>query len=278
MRRLACRRVAPALLLATLALAACAQDRDPVILDVDGASVRRSDFERYAAAVESRGGGGPLEPVVRGSLLEAFLEERALVLEARRRGLLARDAPAGDEPAAVARLLAEAVGEQAVSEAEAQAWVAAHPGELHVPERVSLRQVLVGTLNEARDVRRRLARAGDARAFDSLARTRSKGPEAAVGGFMGAFERGQLPPELEAAAFSLPEGGTSQPVLTPLGYHVLRVESRQPARDIPFEEARERILDRLARDKRAQAERVFVAELMARAKVNHEAALRPSRP
>jgi hypothetical protein len=271
-------RLVPALLLAALAVGGCGEDRDPAILTLDGASVRRSDFERYAAAVESRGGGGPLDPAVRRSLLEAFLEAQALVLEARRRGLLARDAPAGEEPAAVTRLLAEAVGEPSVSDAEARAWIVAHPGELHVPERVSLRQVLVGTLNEARDVRRRLARAGDARAFDTLARARSKGPEAAVGGFMGAFERGQLPPELEAAAFSLPEGGTSEPVVTPLGYHVLRVESRQPARDIPFEEARERILKRLARDKRAQAERSFVAELMARAKVNHEAALRPSRP
>ena len=91
---------------------------------------------------------------------------------------------------------------------------------------------------------------------------------------MGTFERGQLPPELEAAAFALPEGATSEPVATPLGYHVLKVESRPPAREIPFEEARERIRDRLAREKRAAAERAFVADVMARAKVNHEAALR----
>jgi peptidyl-prolyl cis-trans isomerase C len=133
--------------------------------------------------------------------------------------------------------------------------------------------VLVATLNEARDVRRRLAKTRDPRAFDQLARTRSKGPEASVGGFMGTFERGQLPPELEAAAFALAEGATSEPIETPLGYHVLKVESRQAAREIPFEEARDRIRDRLVREKRAAAERAFVADVMARARVNHEAAL-----
>jgi len=58
---------------------------------------------------------------------------------------------------------------------------------------------------------------------------------------------------------------------------LVQVESRQAAREIPFDEARERIRDRLAREKRAAAERAFVADVMARARVNHEAALVRSR-
>jgi peptidyl-prolyl cis-trans isomerase C len=266
-------------LLAAICLAAACQARDPAILTLDGETVHRSDFDRYVGTVQARSGSTePLEPAVRRGLLDAFLEERALVIEARHRGLLPRNATPADEAAAVAKLITTAVPMPEVTDAEVEAWHAAHPEELAVPERVTLRQVLVPTLNEARDVRRRLAKARDPRTFDSIARARSKGPEAAVGGFMGTFERGQLPPELEAAAFALPEGGTSQPIETPLGYHVLRVESRQAARQIPFEEARERILGRLAREKRAAAERAFVADVMARAKVNHEAALvRPAR-
>jgi peptidyl-prolyl cis-trans isomerase C len=144
-------------------------------------------------------------------------------------------------------------------------------------ESVTLRQILVGSLNEARDVKRRLAGKGNSTTFDTLARTISKGPEAAMGGYMGSFERGELPSELEETAFTLEEGATSEPVASPLGYHVLRVESRQAARKIPLEEARERIRDRLARERRDEAERAFVAEVMARAKVNHEAALLPAR-
>jgi parvulin-like peptidyl-prolyl isomerase len=111
--------------------------------------------------------------------------------------------------------------------------------------------------------------------YDDL---KAEGPEAGAGGYMGRFERGQLPAELEAVAFALSVGATSDPVETALGYHVMRVESRQPARERSLDEARERIRERLAREKRAAAERAFVAEVLARSKVNHEAALRPSRP
>jgi hypothetical protein len=257
-----------------LALAAC-DAADPVILRLEGESVRRSDFEHHLAALEARG-LGPVSPDVRRGLLDAFLEQRALVIEARRRGLLGAEAGPDGEAQAVAHLLAEAVPPPEVSEAEIAAFYRAHAAELAVPETVTLRQILVATLNEARDVKRRLGR--DPKIFDTIARGESKGPEAGAGGYMGRFERGQLPPELEAVAFALPGGATSEPVQTALGYHVLRVESRQPARELALEEGRERIRDRLARDKRGEAERAFVAGVLARSKVNHEAALRPSRP
>jgi parvulin-like peptidyl-prolyl isomerase len=252
-------------------LLAC-EDKDPVLLRLDGESVRRSDFERHVARVARD--VGPLDPAARKGILEAFLEERALVIEARRRGHLPAGAGAEEEPRAVARLLAEAVHPREATEGEIAAFYRAHASELAVPESVTLRQILVGTLNEARDVKRRLAR--DPKAFDAIARSQSKGEEAGAGGYMGRFERGQLPPELEAAAFALPEGDTSDPVPTALGYHVLRVESRQQAREPTLEEAHERIRARLAREHRAEAERAFVADVLARAKVNHEPALRPS--
>ncbi len=256
-----------------IALAAC-ESKDPPILEVDGETVRRSDFERHLAAVTR--GLGPVEPAARRGILEAFIEERALVIEARRRGHLPPGAGPDDEPRAVGRLLAEVVHPPQITDDEVAAYYQAHAAELAVPETVTLRQIVVATLNEARDVRRRLAR--NPTAFEVIARTQSKGEEAGAGGYMGPFQRGQLPPELEAAAFALPEGGTSEPVQTGLGYHVLRVESRQPARAPTLDEGRERIRARLASAKRAEAERAFVAEVLARARVNHEAALRPYPP
>ena len=126
-------------------------------------------------------------------------------------------------------------------------------------------------------MKRRLGR--DPKAFDAIARSQSKGVEAAAGGYMGRFERGPAARRSSRRRPSpCPRGAPASPCETALGYHVLRVESRQQAREPSLEEARERIRDRLARDKRAEAERAFVAEVLARAKVNHEAALRPSRP
>jgi hypothetical protein len=267
---------APVLPLAmAAALAAGCEARDPVILSLGGVEVRRSEFTSYASALEARG-EAPLDPQARAGLLDAFLEERALVIEARARGVLAARASPEEERRGVARLLASEVKPEPVSEAAIREYYGRHEQELARPLRVSLRQILVGTLNEARDVKRRLAKSP--RAFDAIARSDSKGPEAPSGGFMGSFEPGQLPAELEAVAFSLKEGGTSDPVESPLGYHVLRVDSRQEARAASFEEVRGEIQQRLARERRAEAERAFVAGVMARSKVNHAAALRTPAP
>ena len=56
---------------------------------------------------------------------------------------------------------------------------------------------------------------------------------------MGVFSRGQLPAELEAAAFALAAGETSDVVASPLGYHVLRVEERLAAREVGLPECRQ---------------------------------------
>ena len=249
------------------------QEADPVVLSLDGDSVRRSDFEQHVTSVAARG-LGPLAPEVRQGLLETFLEEQVLLLEARRRGLLDPEAAPEEEQRAVVRLLAEAVPPPDVTEAEIEAYFEAHAADFRVPETVTLRQILVGTLNEARDLKRRLLR--DPRSFETLAGGRSTGPEASAGGLMGTFERGQLPSELEEAAFTLDPGQTSRPIETSLGYHVLRVDSRQPARELSLEEARGWIRERLTRERADAAVRAFVAGLLSRAKVNHEAASRPS--
>ena len=268
------RRALGLLLAAACALALGCEGKDPVILSLEGKEVRRSEFAKYLAGVEARG-EAPLEPAARAGLLDSYLEERALVIEAAAHGVLAAGATPDDERRAVARLLADEVKPDPPSEAEIRAYYGQHEHELERPERVALRQILVATLNEARDVKRRLAK--DPKAFDTLARSLSKGPEAERGGEMGVFERGQLPAELEPVAFSLPVGGTSEPIESPLGYHVLRVDSRQAASTPSFEESRDEIRDRLARQRRAVAERAYVAGIMARSKVNHASALRTPR-
>jgi hypothetical protein len=263
-------------LLVALAVFSCRGERapDPVILELGQEVVRRSEFERHVAEVEARG-GTPLPPEVRRGLLESFLEQRALVIEARKRGILAKDAGADGEQRAVTELLSQAVPPPTVSDEEVAAYYGAHAAEMSVPETVTVRQILVGTENEARDVRRRLLRTPK-KEFESIARQSSKGPEAPDGGLMGTFARGQLPAELETAAFAMPAGGTSDIVATSLGYHILRVEARQEARASSLPEVQGRIRALLTREKSDRSVRQFVDDLLARAKVNHAAATRPS--
>lgn len=242
---------------------------DPVILALGDEVARRSEFEKHLRELSSRG-GAPVSPDARDGLLEAWLERRALVMEARTQGLLAPGAPPDEEEDATRRLLAQNASVPEVTPAEVEAAYRANPQQCSTAETVTLRQVLVPTLAQARDVLRRLRK--DPRAFAAMAQTLSRGPEASGGGFMGRFERGQLPSELDGPAFAVPPGQTSDIIQTPLGYHVLRVEERTPERQQGLEECGPQLEADLAAQRSERRVREYVAGLMARAKVNHEAA------
>lgn len=47
------------------------------------------------------------------------------------------------------------------------------------------------------------------------------------GGSLGTFNRGQMEPAFDEAVFSLPIGEVSEPVQTPFGFHLIRVDSRE---------------------------------------------------
>jgi peptidyl-prolyl cis-trans isomerase C len=268
--------IASVLTLACRGQSSSGPDTDPVLLELGDETVRRSDFERYVAAVQARGGGASLAPEVRQALLEPYLEERILVLEARARGLAAPGDAEEKENESVRRLLSDAVlSRVTVSDAELDAYCREHARDFDRPERIRLRQILVPTSNEARDVVRRLRK--DPKSFATLAQSRSRGPEASTGGSMGTFGRGELPAELEASAFDLAAGETSDVVHSPLGYHVLRVDERVAASQTGLPQCREAARAEILRQKSDMGVREFVQGLMARAKVNHEA-VNGSRP
>jgi peptidyl-prolyl cis-trans isomerase SurA len=66
--------------------------------------------------------------------------------------------------------------------------------------------------------------------FAALARVHSDDPASAQrGGDLGTFRREGMMSQFAAVAFSLPPGEVSEPVLTPLGYHLILVDERREA-------------------------------------------------
>lgn len=68
--------------------------------------------------------------------------------------------------------------------------------------------------------------AGGAKFEDVAKRESADSASAVQGGELGKVTRGQLVPEFEKAAFELKPGELSQPVLSPFGYHLIKVDSR----------------------------------------------------
>jgi peptidyl-prolyl cis-trans isomerase D len=126
-----------------------------------------------------------------------------------------------------------------------------HLERYHVPEQVHARHILFrlakdappeqveAVRKKAEAARERLLAGAD---FASLARELSNDPGSKdKGGDLGFFQRGQMVPAFEQAAFSLPPGTLSDLVRTDFGFHILRVEERRAAEDRSYDQVREEI-------------------------------------
>jgi parvulin-like peptidyl-prolyl isomerase len=143
-------------------------------------------------------------------------------------------------------LLSRTLPDVEISEEEARAYYEDHRELFIRPRTVRIRQIVVADRDTAQQIRKRLKKGED---FASLASQYSLSPESVRGGDLGYLEPGQMPPELEEAAFSLEKGQLSEIISTPYGYHILRLDEVRPPREEVYEEVREEILEILLQER-----------------------------
>ena len=134
-----------------------------------------------------------------------------------------------------------------VSDAEIEAGLEATRERSGSPERRTVEQALVTTREAADAIRTAWTGGAD------LATIRTQA-EAAGGSAleMGQVTRGEMPVEnIAAAVFGVPEGGVTEPVQSPFGWHVMKVTAVQAAAERPIEELRAETREFLAREKAA---------------------------
>jgi len=103
--------------------------------------------------------------------------------------------------------------------------------------------------------------------FGKLAQQHSQDGSAAQGGDLGYFGKGQMVPEFEKVAFTMPVGQTSGVVTTQFGYHVIKVTDKKPAHTVPFQEAQQQIKGFLEQQKKQQAADAFIDGLKKKSKI-----------
>jgi peptidyl-prolyl cis-trans isomerase D len=121
-----------------------------------------------------------------------------------------------------------------VSDAEVAAYYKAHLNEFKRPRTAYLSFVALPRTTTAADTATVRARADSARQeilggapFADVARRESADSASAVkGGDLGEWTKGSMDPAFDSAAFALPVGKVSQPVLSQFGFHLIQVTSR----------------------------------------------------
>ncbi|MFN4088423.1 MAG: SurA N-terminal domain-containing protein [Alphaproteobacteria bacterium] len=132
------------------------------------------------------------------------------------------------------------MAEVQVSEDRIREHYEMHRGEFVVPGRRTVSQLLFADETVARNAARRIAEGED---FDAVAAdVVGKGGERTE---IGTVTRDELFPAAVAdAAFALEAAGATEPVRSPLGWHILRVSDIEPGHTVPLDEVRERVAQR----------------------------------
>ncbi|GAB6067488.1 peptidylprolyl isomerase [Methylothermus subterraneus] len=171
------------------------------------------------------------------------------------------------------------------TEEELRRYYAEQQQAFTTPEQRHLRHILVAVaqnasaeeksqaLAKAQEIKKRLEQGED---FAELAKQFSDDPGSkAQGGDLGFVTKGFLEKNFEEAAFALPKGEISEPVLTPFGYHLIQVVEIKPATPQPFAAVKAQIRQELQRQE-AEARLYELAEKLAQLVYENPHSLEPA--
>jgi peptidyl-prolyl cis-trans isomerase C len=150
-----------------------------------------------------------------------------------------------------------------INEKEVLAYYEEHLSSFQVPEKVRARQIVVASEEESIQILKLLKRGEN---FEKLAMKRSLGPEKVEGGDLGYFSRGEKPSEFDHV-FNMEIGEISEMIKSPYGFHIFKLEEKIEPRQIPFEEAKARVIQDLRQKKGEEEYQRWFKGLKGKAKV-----------
>lgn len=138
----------------------------------------------------------------------------------------------------------------------------------NTPEQVRASVILVETEGEANEVIQQLK---DGKDFAELAKDKSLDTfTKELGGDTGFFERGQVEPAIEEAAFKLQKDEISGAVKTDEGYNVIKLTDRKEAKEATFEENKEEIRKNLVAQQVSELFEEWFNEVESNAKITNK--------
>ncbi len=226
-----------------------------VLANVNGKPITEEDVDRFITAL-GRNGQAYNNPQGRAAVLEQLIAQRLFLLDAQR-NLYEREQAFKDQLAAVKEQLlmeysiSKCVEGVRVTEDEVKAYYEAHKSELDSGETVNASHILVDSEEKANELLAAI-QAGET-TFEEAARAHSSCPSAAEGGNLGDFGRGQMVPEFDKACFEMEEGEVSSPIKTQFGYHLIRLNKKNPAAPIAYNDIRSQLYGQVTQEKQQAA-------------------------
>lgn len=153
----------------------------------------------------------------------------------------------------------ETLKDVAITDDEIKTFYEENQQQFVKSETVSAKHILTDSEEKCKDILAAIQK-GE-KTFEDAAKEFSTCPSKERGGDLGEFGRGQMVKEFEDAAFAAEIGEIVGPVQTQFGYHLLKVEKKNAASVISFDQIKENLRTNLLQQKQGLAYNKKVVEL-----------------
>ncbi len=230
--------------------------QNKTLANVGGFPITDADVDNFLMGLGQRGAAYNT-PEGRKMILTQLINNKLLLLDAKR-NLLEGEAEFRERLSALKdQLLTSYASEKliravSVSDKETEAYYEEHKAELVGEESVSASHILVETEEAALEILAKIN--GGEMSFEDAAKEYSSCPSKENGGSLGEFGRGQMVPEFDKKVFEMKPGEiTAEPVKTQFGYHLIKLDSKTEAREIPYAEIKDRLKELVLQEKQKKA-------------------------
>ncbi len=229
---------------------------DKILATVGGLTITEKEVNEFIISLGQRGQAYN-SPEGKRTVLNQLIGNKLLLLDARRN--LYEAEPAFREQLARLKdnLLISYAGEKAISSAsvtdsEAQEYYENNKAQFSTGETVNASHILVDSEDKAKQIYEEIT--SGKKSFEDAAKEYSSCPSKEAGGNLGDFAHGQMVPEFDKAVFEMEVGEiTAAPVKTQFGYHLIKLNAKNAAKEMEYSEIKDEIKAGLLNEKRRKA-------------------------
>lgn len=238
-------------------------DKDKVLAEVNGKKITGVDYNLFIDSLNPQlkqyfGGEELNKDVVNELVYQALLYEDAMekgmdkedefiqVVEKTKESML--------KTYALGKLLATAE----VKDEDIKNFYEENKDAFKQGESADASHILVEEEDKAREIYEKIKNGGN---FEELAKEYSTCPSKEKGGNLGTFTKGQMVKEFEDAVFENEVGTITEPVKTQFGYHIIKINQKNDARELSFDEVKDRIVEQVRRQKEQEIYNKKITEL-----------------
>ena len=158
-----------------------------------------------------------------------------------------------------------------VKDEDVKKYFEEHADEFVGQETVSASHILVETEDKAKDVLAKIE-SGEM-SFEDAAKAFSSCPSSQRGGDLGEFGKGQMVPEFDQACFEMEVGELRGPVKTQFGFHLIRLDKKNEAKPVSFEDVKGELSQHLLAEAQQKAYQSKMNQLRILYPVDHSGIL-----